>query len=475
MQTVKDALLDSNGLQLTDLENTLSNLMSNKIDFSDLYMQESFQESFFLEDYILKSYSSNHNGGMGIRAIAGEKSSLAYTDDLSLSAIDKAAKAARSLALTGEPRRVAIADQVKYKSLYTTSNPLLSISLDEKIALMRKAEAILSLEKDLVNSQISLTASYSKILIVNSEGLLATDIRPLVRLDVSVVLEKNGKRGTGFAAGGARDIYGYYLEGNKVEHYTHEAIRKAKVNLEAKPAPAGNMTVVLGSGWPGVLLHEAVGHGLEADANRKGVSAFSKRMGEKVASSLCTVVDDGTLPGRRGSLNVDDEGVASQRNVLIEDGVLKKYMQDRLNAKLMGVSPTGNGRRESYQHLPLPRMTNTFMLPGKHTKEEIISSVKHGIYAPDFGGGQVDTTSGNFVFSAKEAYMIENGKITYPIKGATLIGNGPEVLHRVSMVGDDLSLDPGVGTCGKDGQSVVVGVGQPTLKVDGLTVGGTGK
>jgi TldD protein len=415
-----------------------------------------------------------------VRAVSGEKTGFSYSDAINKNAITQAALAARSVATkTSQPIATSAIKVVEMdKQIIQPLMPVASISDSEKIDLLKQMDAyIKQIAPDAQQVVCSVAAVYEEVLIAASDGTFATDIRPLIRLNTSVLIEKDGKRERGGAGGGARLDYGYFYELENGQprwmNYADEAVRLAKVNLCAIDAPAGTMPVVLGSGWPGVLLHEAVGHGLEGDFNRKGSSAFSGKVGEQVASSLCTIVDDGTIDNRRGSLNVDDEGVKAQYNVLIEDGILKGYMQDKLNARLMGVEPTGNGRRESYAHLPMPRMTNTYMLAGQSTQQDIIESVEQGIFATNFAGGQVDITSGKFVFSASEAYLIENGKVTTPIKGATLIGNGPDAMHKISMVGNDLSLDKGIGVCGKDGQSVPVGVGQPSLKIDELTVGGT--
>ncbi|SFD30099.1 metalloprotease TldD [Pseudoalteromonas denitrificans] len=475
---VENNLLRDSHLSRDDLTKALTLIHQNNVDFADLYFQSSYNETWMLEDGLIKEGSYNIERGVGVRAVSGDKTGFSYSDAINLEALTQASNAAKSIAKAGESKKIQIFTDKKHQLQFAPVNPINSLTDEKKIELLHQIESYirqLAPEAEQVISSIS--AVYEEILVAASDGTFATDIRPLIRLNCSVLLEKNGKRERGGAGGGARLDYGYFFEliNNKPRwmEYAEEAVRQARVNLEAIDAPAGSMPVVLGSGWPGVLLHEAVGHGLEGDFNRKEASAFSGKVGQKVASELCTVVDDGTLHDRRGSLNIDDEGTPGQYNVLIENGILKGYMQDKLNARLMGVEPTGNGRRESYAHLPMPRMTNTYMLAGHSTQEDIISSVKNGIFAPNFGGGQVDITSGKFVFSASEAYLIENGKITRPIKGATLIGNGPEVMQKISMVGNDLSLDKGVGVCGKDGQSVPVGVGQPSLKIDMLTVGGT--
>lgn len=473
-EIAKSVLLEPAGLTIEQLNSLLSKMMTRTLDMSDMYFQLSQQESWVLEDGIIKEGSFNIDKGVGVRAISGEKTGFAYSDDIAFSSLQEAAMVAGNIAQGGYHGRVGVWKQTEGHDLYTPLNPLNTWSEKEKIDLLRRvdieARRIDSRVKQVV---VSLSGLHDVVLIIDSEGNLAADVRPLVRFNVSVIVEERGKREQGFAGGGGRHGYDYFFDSNYVLKFAHEAVRQAVTNLTALPAPAGTMPVVLGPGWPGVLLHEAIGHGLEGDFNRKGSSIFAGRIGERVASNECTVVDDGTLPQRRGSLNVDDEGVPTSCTVLIEKGILKGYMQDKLNAKLMGVSSTGNGRRESYAHLPIPRMTNTYMLAGGHPPQDIIASVENGLFAANFGGGQVDITSGKFVFSTSEAYLIKNGKISHPVKGATLIGSGPEVLTRVSMVGNDLELDRGVGTCGKDGQSVPVGVGQPTLKVDALTVGGT--
>jgi TldD protein len=459
----------------------LDNIFQRKVDLADLYFQSSSHESWMLEDGIVKEGSYNIERGVGVRAISGEKTGFAYSDDISPSALKKAADAAKGIANAEKSARVQVFDGKKMQqnpAQYQATDPLASLPQEQKITLLHEVEAhARSVDKRVKQVIVNLSGIYEKILVAASDGTYATDIRPLVRLNCSVLVEENGKRERASSGGGARTDYSYFFElaHNKPRYlaYAEEAVRQALVNLVAIDSPAGLLPVVLGAGWPGVLLHEAVGHGLEGDFNRKGSSAFSGKIGQKVTSDLCTIVDDGTMANRRGSISIDDEGTPGQYNVLIEKGVLKGYMQDKHNAGLMGVKPTGNGRRESYAHLPMPRMTNTYMLAGEHKPEDIIKSVKKGIYAPNFAGGQVDITSGKFVFTSSEAYLIENGEITSPIKGATLIGNGPEAMKNVSMVGNDLKLDAGVGVCGKDGQSLPVGVGQPTLKIDQMTVGGT--
>ncbi|MDA8562135.1 metalloprotease TldD [Gammaproteobacteria bacterium] len=470
----KKDLLDPAGITDHQLQNVLGTLLGNKIDNADLYFQSSYSESWFLEDGIIKGGSYNIDRGVGVRAMSGEKTGFAYSDDIFLPALEKAASAAKCISQHNSKKIIKPQAGLITQELYSPVNPLKSISENDKILFLQKLDIYTrKLDSKIIQVNISLSADYETILVMDSVGHLAADVRPLVRLNISVVVEYDGKREQGYAGGGGRYDYKYFLNNNKAEEYARDAVHQALINLEAVNAPAGVMPVVLGPGWPGVLLHEAVGHGLEGDFNRKGSSVFAGRMGEKVASSLCTIVDDGTLKNRRGSLNIDDEGTGTKCTVLIENGILKNYMQDKRNARLMGVESTGNGRRESYAHLPMPRMTNTYMLNGKSDPGDIISSVKKGIYAVNFGGGQVDITSGKFVFSANEAYLIENGKVTRPVKGATLVGNGIEVMNKISMVGNDSKLDSGVGICGKDGQSVPVGVGQPTLLIEGLTVGGT--
>lgn len=471
---VSHNLLTQRQLGVDALQQALQQLYSGSIDFADIYLQSSVNESWVLEDGIVKDGSFHIESGLGVRAIHGEKTGFAYADDISPLALQQAAAAARGIAAAGAHGRLNAWHSPSATARYEAVNPLHSLNEVAKIDLLREVDAYArSLDSRVVEVIASISGSYDEILVAATDGVLAADSRPLVRLNCTVLVEHNGKRERGSAGGGARVGYGYFLTDLRWQGYAQEAVRQALVNLEARPAPAGTMPVVLGSGWPGVLLHEAVGHGLEGDFNRKGASAYAGKVGQMVASEHCTIVDDGTINDRRGSLTVDDEGTPAGYNVLIEKGRLVGYMQDKLNARLMGVAATGNGRRESYAQLPMPRMTNTYMLAGEHNPADIIKSVKKGIYAPHFAGGQVDITSGKFVFSASEAYLIEDGKITAPIKGATLIGNGPEAMCQVSMVGNDLALDAGVGVCGKDGQSVPVGVGQPTLKLDALTVGGT--
>jgi TldD protein len=462
------------GIQDGDVEKIMSRLLSSPVDAADIYFQSSHIESWVMEGGIIKEGSHSIEQGAGVRAVSGEKTGFAYSDRIELPVLLEAANNVKAIVRQGQDVQVGLLNTNNTALYYPVANPLKSLAEQQKIDLLRKVDSeTRKLDGRIEEVIISLSGVHETILVANQDGSLAADIRPLVRMNVTVIVVENGRREQASMGGGGRSDYNYFIDQNVALEYGKEAVRQALVNLEAEEAPAGNMTVVLGPGWPGILLHEAIGHGLEGDFNRKGTSAFSGRVGERVASDLCTVVDDGTLQGRRGSLSIDDEGTPTEKTVLIENGILKGYMQDKLNARLMGVRSTGNGRRESYASLPMPRMTNTYMLPGSHNPEEIIKSVKKGLYAKNFAGGQVDITSGKFVFSASEAYLIENGKITRAIKGATLIGNGPDVLTKVSMVGNDLELDSGVGSCGKDGQSVPVGVGQPTIKIDGLTVGGT--
>lgn len=484
--SVQQTLFDPSGLTESHLDKVFSPLMN--ADLADLYFQSTRFESWMLEDSIIKSGNYSIEQGVGVRMVVGEQTGFAYSDEITFDALQASSKAASAIAKSGKSGRVSTtANSSKQwkknfldkgakanRDLYQTDNPLAAMSEDEKIALLRLADESARASSPHVQQVIANIAGvHEHILIADKEGNMHTDIRPLVRMNITVIVEKDGKRESAGSGGGGRFGFDYFTQADRIKEYADEAVRLALVNLDAVAAPAGSQTVVLGPGWPGVLLHEAIGHGLEGDFNRKGTSAFSGRVGEKVAAKGVTVVDDGTLENRRGSLNIDDEGTPTNCTTLIEDGVLKGYMQDKLNARLMGEKSTGNGRRESYAHLPMPRMTNTYMLPGEDDPEEIIASVEKGLYAVNFGGGQVDITSGKFVFSASEAYLIENGKVTRPVKGATLIGNGPDVLTKVSMIGNDLALDKGVGVCGKAGQSVPVGVGQPTLKIDGLTVGGT--
>jgi TldD protein len=448
----------------------------HRIDDADLYFQYTRSEGWSLEEGIVKSGSFGIDQGVGVRAVAGEKTAFAYSDDISEAALLEAARTVRSIAAAGASRRVKVGVASKLagsRVLYAPMDPIATLDSTQKVALLEKVEKLARAQDPrVVQVMAGLAGEYDVVLVARADGTLAADVRPLVRLSVTVIAEQNGRREMGSGGGGGRFGLGYFQD-DVIKGYVDQAVNAALTNLESRPAKAGEMTVVLGPGWPGILLHEAIGHGLEGDFNRKGSSAFAGRVGQRVAAKGVTVLDDGTIPDRRGSLNVDDEGNASQRNVLIEDGILRGYIQDSMNARLMKVAPTGNGRRESYAHVPMPRMTNTYMLGGDKTRDEIVASIKKGLYATNFGGGQVDITSGKFVFSASEAFWVENGKIQYPVKGATIIGNGPDALTRVKMIANDLSLDTGVGTCGKEGQSVPVGVGQPTLRIDGLTVGGT--
>ena len=468
-------LLEPYGLSDATLAKALALIGEHRVDDADLYFQLTRHEGWSLEEGIVKSGSFSIEQGVGVRAVAGEKTAFAYSDDLSEAALLDAARTVRTIAAAGQGRRVKVgaAKVAASRKLYAPTDPIATLDSASKVALLEKVEK-LARAKDprIVQVMAGVAAEHDVVLVARADGTRAADVRPLVRLSVTVIAEQNGRREVGTGGGGGRFGLGYFQDA-QIEAYVDQAVNAALTNLESRPAPAGEMTVVLGPGWPGVLLHEAVGHGLEGDFNRKGSSAFSGRIGQRVAAKGVTVLDDGTIPDRRGSLNVDDEGHATQRTVLIEDGILKGYIQDAMNARLMGVKPTGNGRRESYAHVPMPRMTNTYMLAGDRPREEIVASVKKGLYATNFGGGQVDITSGKFVFSASEAFWVENGRIQYPVKGATIIGNGPDALTRVAMIGNDLQLDTGVGTCGKEGQSVPVGVGQPTLRIDGLTVGGT--
>ncbi|HKX54897.1 MAG TPA: metalloprotease TldD [Xanthomonadales bacterium] len=467
-------LLEPGGLDQSSLQRVLSDLMGPAVDSGDLYFQSTRHESWTLEDGLVRSGSHAVEKGVGIRAISGDKTGFAYADEIILPALLEASRAARAIASHGDSGKLQAWNSQSVKPLYSQADPMEVLGAAEKVDLLRQIDSYTRSRDPRINQVVvSLAATHETILVAHTDGTLAADVRPLVRLNISVIAEQGKRREQGGDGGGGRFSYRELLVDNAWQKFADEAVRQALVNLEAVAAPAGTMTVVLGPGWPGVLLHEAVGHGLEGDFNRKGSSAFSGRIGEQVAARGVTVVDDGTLQQRRGSLTVDDEGTPTEQTILIEDGVLRAYMQDKMNAGLMGMPLTGNGRRESFAHLPMPRMTNTFMLPGEMPPEEIIASVKRGLYAVNFAGGQVDITSGRFVFSASEAYMIEDGKVTRPVRGATLIGNGPDAMTRVSMVGNDLKLDQGVGVCGKEGQSVPVGVGQPTLRIDGLTVGGT--
>ena len=471
-------MLEPAGLNEAVIARALATIGEHRVDDADLYFQTTRHEGWSLEEGIVKSGSFSIDQGVGVRAVAGEKTAFAYSDDLGEASLMDAARTVRTIAAAGQDRRVKVAVAKKpriatSRRLYAPTDPIASLDSAAKVALLEKIEK-LARAKDprIVQVMAGVNAEYDVVLVARADGTRAADVRPMVHLSITVIAEQAGRREVGRAGGGGRYGLGYFDDA-VIGAYVDHAVATALMNLDSRPAPAGPMTVVLGPGWPGVLLHEAVGHGLEGDFNRKGSSTFAGRIGQRVAAKGVTVLDDGTLPDLRGSLNVDDEGHASQRNVLIEDGILKGYIQDSLNARLMGVKPTGNGRRESYAHLPMPRMTNTYMLGGTRTKEEIIASVKRGLYATNFGGGQVDITSGKFVFSASEAFWVENGKILYPVKGATLVGNGPDAMNRVSMIGNDMALDPGVGVCGKDGQSVPVGVGQPTLRIERLIVGGT--
>ncbi len=473
----QQTLFAPHALEARHLQQVFGQMLAHQVDYADLYFQYSRAESWSLEEGMVKSGSFGIEQGVGVRAVSGEKTAFAYSDDISLAALEGAALATRAIARQGGTQPVPmLKTRLKTGSqhdLYLPHDPIASMKDSDKVALLERLERYArALDPRVTRVMAGLAGEYEVVLVARSDGLMNADIRPLVRLSLQVIVESSGRREQGSAGGGGRFGYDYFTD-EMLQNYAAKAVHQAVINLDARPAPAGNMTVVLGHGWPGVLLHEAVGHGLEGDFNRKGSSTFSGRIGERVAAKGVTVVDDGTIANRRGSLNMDDEGNPTQRTVLIEDGILRGYLQDTLNARLMNVPVTGNARRESYAHLPMPRMTNTMMLNGDKDPQEIIASVKYGLYAANFGGGQVDITSGKFVFSTTEAYMIEDGKITYPVKGATLIGNGPEALTRVSMIGNDMALDPGVGVCGKEGQSVPVGVGQPTMRIDGLTVGGT--
>ena len=471
----RDLLLTPFGLDESHLLQALAEIRAHRVDDADLYFQYTRSEGWSLEEGIVKTGSFSIDQGVGVRAVSGEKTAFAYSDDISLASLLDAAHTVRTISDAGQSRRVrAVAHRVApARSLYPGLDPIATLDSTAKVSLLEQVERLArARDPRVVQVMAGLAGEYDVVLVARADGTLAADVRPLVRLSVSVIAEQAGRREMGSSGGGGRFGLAYF-DAAMIRHYVDQAVSAALTNLEARPAPAGEMTVVLGPGWPGVLLHEAIGHGLEGDFNRKGSSAFSGRMGQRVAAKGVTVLDDGTLADRRGSLNIDDEGQASQSNVLIEDGILKGYMQDAMNARLMKARPTGNGRRESYAHVPMPRMTNTYMLGGDKKPEEIVASMRKGLYATNFGGGQVDITSGKFVFSASEAYWVENGKIQYPVKGATLVGNGPDALTRVTMIGNDMTLDSGVGTCGKEGQSVPVGVGQPTLRIDGLTVGGT--
>ncbi|MDZ4141782.1 MAG: metalloprotease TldD [Methylotenera sp.] len=468
-----EALLAPASLDVAKLQNVLGDMMSHKIDYADLYFQYSRSESWGLEEGQVKSGNFSIDQGVGVRAVSGEKTAFAYSDDITLSALQEAAKATKAIASLGAEQTSSSVVKRQTPQLYLPQDPIASLSAESKVKLLERLESFArTLDTRITQVTASIAGEYEVVMVARHDGVMAADVRPLVRLSINVIAESNGRREQGSAGGGGRFDYSYFSD-EVLQDYAQKAVHQAIINLDARPAPAGSMTVVLGAGWPGILLHEAIGHGLEGDFNRKGSSAFSNMIGQQVAAPGITIVDDGTIQNRRGSLSMDDEGNPTNRTVLIENGILRGYIQDTLNARLMNMPVTGNARRESYAHIPMPRMTNTYMLNGTTPPEEIIKSVKRGLYAANFGGGQVDITSGKFVFSASEAYMIEDGKITYPVKGATLIGNGPEVLKRVSMIGNDMALDSGVGTCGKEGQSVPVGVGQPTLKIDALTVGGT--
>ncbi len=475
LAVAQSLLLTPCGLDESHLAKALAEIMAHQVDEADLYFQYTRSEGWSLEEGIVKTGSFSIDQGVGVRAVCGEKTAFAYSDDISEASLLDAARTVRSISSVAQKGRVKVATKkiASARSLYQGLDPIATLGSTAKVKLLEKVEKQ-ARAKDPRVAQVmaGLASEYDVVMVARADGTLAADVRPLVRLSVTVIAEQKGRRESGSAGGGGR--FGLdYFDDALITQYVDEAVKAALTNLEARPAPAGEMTVVLGPGWPGILLHEAIGHGLEGDFNRKGSSAFSGMIGQRVAAKGVTVLDDGTLKDRRGSLNVDDEGNTSQRNVLIEDGILKGYIQDAMNARLMGVKPTGNGRRESYASIPMPRMTNTYMLAGEKSPEEIVASIKKGLYATNFGGGQVDITSGKFVFSASEAYWVENGKILYPVKGATIVGSGPECLKRVSMIGNDMKLDSGVGTCGKEGQSVPVGVGQPTLRIDGLTVGGT--
>lgn len=474
LDSVKESLLLPTQLNENSLNQALDNLMGTGIDAADLYFQNTQQESWVLEDGIVRDAQFNIEKGVGARAMSGEKTGFAYTDDLSLETLMAATHNAKAIAKSGSQVAAQKIHNRTHKPLYSENNPFNSKTADEKVALLKSIDQYVR-QKDTRIEQVivSLSASYDEVLVARSDGVLAADIRPMVRMNVTVIAHSDGRREQGTSGGGGRFSYDYFFTNGQAKSYADEAVRQALINLESVPTPAGSMPVVLGAGWPGVLLHEAVGHGLESDFNRKGTSAYSNSMGEQIASPLCTVVDDATLENRRGSLSIDDEGEPAQNTVLIENGILTGYMHDTMNARLMNAKSTGNGRRESFAHLPMPRMTNTYMLAGASDPQEMIESVDKGIYAVNFGGGQVDITSGRFVFSLSEAYMIEKGRLGAPLKGATLIGSGPDVMNKISMVGDDLALDQGVGVCGKEGQSVPVGVGQPSLKIDEITVGGT--
>ena len=483
LSIAQDVLLTPYGLAVTDLNCVFAEINAHKADDADVYFQYTRSEGWSLEEGIVKAGSFSIDQGVGIRTVVGDKTAFAYSDNIHMDALLDAARVTRDIAPMRSSHAKAKGVHVKTsainatvqayaRDLYVPQDPIASLTSQDKVALLEKLEQMArKADPRVTQVMANMAAEYDVVLVARADGTLAADVRPLVRVNCNVIVESNGRREQGSMGGGARNDFNYFTD-ELLQMYASEAVRQALVNLEAQSAPAGVLPVVLGAGWPGILLHEAIGHGLEGDFNRKGSSAFSGKIGQRVAAKGVTVMDDGTLAGRRGSLNIDDEGYQTQCTTLIEDGILKGYMQDAMNARLMKTARTGNGRRESYAHLPMPRMTNTYMLGGPHTPEEIIASVKYGIYAPNFSGGQVDITNGKFVFSSSEAYLIENGKITAPIKGATLIGNGPDALTKIKMIGNDMQLDSGVGTCGKDGQSVPVGVGQPTLRIDGLTIGG---
>ncbi|MCM2251821.1 MAG: metalloprotease TldD [Ramlibacter sp.] len=475
LATAQRLLLEPFGLDETHLARALAEIATHRVDDADLYFQYTRSEGWSLEEGIVKTGSFSIDQGVGVRAVSGEKTAFAYSDDISEASLLDAARTVRTISAASRTGRAKVGAKkiAGGRSLYRAVDPIATLDSTAKVRLLERAEKLArSKDPRVVQVMAGLASEYDVVMVARADGTLAADVRPLVRLSLTVIAEQNGRREVGSGGGGGRFGLAYF-DDERIESYVDDAVRAALTNLDSRPAPAGEMTVVLGPGWPGILLHEAIGHGLEGDFNRKGSSAFSGRIGRRVAAKGVTVLDDGTIADRRGSLNVDDEGNPSQRNVLIEDGILCAYLQDSLNARLMGVKSTGNGRRESYAHIPMPRMTNTYMLGGDRVPGEILASVKKGLYATNFGGGQVDITSGKFVFSASEAFWVENGKILYPVKGATIVGNGPDALTRVTMIGNDMRLDTGVGTCGKEGQSVPVGVGQPTLRIDGLTVGGT--
>lgn len=475
LQSAKTLLLDPGGISEADLQTALSTMYQHRLDDADLYFQHTRNESWSLEEGIVKSGHFSIDQGVGVRAISGEKTAFAYADEINLDTLMQAARSTRVIGASGGKKKITLGAHELSSNplLYHQQDPILSLPTEEKIALLEKIEKrATAKDPRVVQVMASLAGEFDVVLVARANGKLVADIRPLVRVSITVIVEQGGRREMGSAGGGGRTNYAYFTN-ELIDAWVDQAVHAALINLESRPAPAGSMTVVMGPGWPGVLLHEAIGHGLEGDFNRKGSSAFSGKMGQRVAAKGVTIVDDGTLDGRRGSLNIDDEGNPTQCTTLIENGILKGYMQDSLNARLMKMPITGNGRRESYASLPLPRMTNTYMLGGDKDPEEILASLDKGLYALNFGGGQVDITSGKFVFAATEAYWVENGKIQYPVKGATIIGSGPESLKQITMIGNDLKLDEGVGVCGKDGQSVPVGVGQPTLRLEGMVVGGS--